>query len=66
MNSLKICTSASLEAHVNAAAFTQAMLVAGEGDTEVSGTGVTGSNGAVTLRATPELRPMRPHDPSSF
>ena len=29
-NSLKICTSASLEAHANAAAFTQEMLVAGD------------------------------------
>ena len=47
MNSLKICTSASLEARANAAAFTQAMLVAGDGGTEVSGTGVTGSDGAL-------------------
>ena len=46
-NNLKICTSASLEARVNAAAFTQAMLVVGDGDMEVSGTGVTDSNGAL-------------------
>ena len=44
-NNLKICTSASLEAHVNATAFTQEMLVAGI--TEVSGTGVTDSDGAL-------------------
>ena len=43
-NNLKICTSASLEAHANAAAFTQKMLVAGDGGSEVSGTGVTGSD----------------------
>ena len=42
-NSLKICTSASLEACANAAAFTQAMLVAGDGGTEVSVTVVTPS-----------------------
>ena len=47
MNSWKICTSASLEAHANAAAFTQAMLVAGDGDTEVSGTRVTNSDGTL-------------------
>ena len=47
MNNLKICTSASLEAHANAAAFTQEMLVAGNGDMEVSGTGVTDSDGAL-------------------
>ena len=46
-NSLKICTSASLEAHANAAAFTQAMLVAGDRGMEVSGTGVTDSDGAL-------------------
>ena len=46
-NSLKICTSASLEARANAAAFTQAMLVAGDGDMEVSGTRVTSSDGAL-------------------
>ena len=46
-NSLKICMSASLEAHVNAAAFTQAMLVAGDGGTEVSRTGVTSSDGTL-------------------
>ena len=45
MNSLKICTSASLEAHANAAAFTQEMLVAGV--TEVSRTGVTDSDGTL-------------------
>ena len=47
MNSLKICTSASLEARANAAAFTQAMLIAGDGDTEVSKTRVADSNGAL-------------------
>ena len=36
-NNLKICTLASLEARANAAAFTQAMLVAGDGGTEVNG-----------------------------
>ena len=46
-NSLKICTLASLEARANATAFTQEMLVAGDGDTEVSGTGVTDSDGAL-------------------
>ena len=46
-NSLKICTSASLEARANAAAFTQAMLVAGDGGMEVSGTGVTDSDGTL-------------------
>ena len=45
MNNLKICTSASLEANANAAAFTQEMLIAGV--TEVSGTGVTNSDGAL-------------------
>ena len=35
-NSLKICMSASLEACANAAAFTQAILVAGDGGTVVS------------------------------
>ena len=45
MNNLKICMSASLEARANATAFTQAMLVAGV--TEVSGTGVTDSDGAL-------------------
>ena len=45
MNNLKICTSASLEARANAAAFTQEMLVAGV--TELSGTGVTDSGGAL-------------------
>ena len=45
MNNLKICMSASLEARANAAAFTQEMLVAGV--TELSGTGVTGSDGAL-------------------
>ena len=44
-NNLKICTSASLEACANAAAFTQEMLVAGV--MEVSGTGVTDSDGAL-------------------
>ena len=44
-NRLKICTSASLEARANAAAFTQEMLVAGV--TELSGTGVTDSGGAL-------------------
>ena len=44
-NNLKICTSASLEARANAAAFTQEMLVAGV--TELSGTGVTDSDGAL-------------------
>ena len=44
-NNLKICTSASLEARVNATAFTQEMLVAGV--TELSGTGVTDSDGAL-------------------
>ena len=47
MNSLKICTSASLEARANAAAFTQAMLVAGDGDREVSGIGIADSNGTL-------------------
>ena len=47
MNSLKICTSASLEARTNAAAFTQAMLVAGDRGAEVSRTGVTDSDGAL-------------------
>ena len=47
MNSLKICTSASLEAHANATAFIQEMLVAGDGGMEVSGTGVTDSNGTL-------------------
>ena len=47
MNSLKICTSASLEACANATAFTQAMLVAGDGGMEVSGTGVTHSDGTL-------------------
>ena len=46
-NSLKICTSASLEARANAAAFTQAILVAGDRGTEVSGNGVTNSDGAM-------------------
>ena len=46
-NTLKICASASLEARANSAAFTQAMLVAGDGDMEVSGTGVTDSNGTL-------------------
>ena len=46
-NSLKICMSASLEARANAGAFTQEMLVAGDGGTEVSGTGVTDSDGAL-------------------
>ena len=46
-NSLKICTSASLEARMNAATFSQAMLVAGDGDMEVSRTGVTDSNVAL-------------------
>ena len=46
-NSLKICTSASLEACANAAAFTQVMLVAGDGGTEVSGTRVTNSDGTL-------------------
>ena len=45
MNNLKICTSASLEACANAAAFTQEMFVAGV--TEVSRTGVTDSDGAL-------------------
>ena len=45
MNNLKICTSASLEAHANAAAFTQEMLVAGV--TEVSGTRVTDLDGTL-------------------
>ena len=45
MNNLKICTSASLEACANAAAFTQEMLVAGV--MELSGTGVTDSDGAL-------------------
>ena len=46
-NSLNICMSASLEARANAAAFTQAMLVAGDGGTEVSGTGVTDFDGTL-------------------
>ena len=46
-NNLKICTSASLEARTNAAAFTQEMLVAGDGVIEVSGTGVTDSDGTL-------------------
>ena len=46
-NKLKIYTSASLEARANATAFTQEMLVAGDGGTEVSGTGVTDSDGAL-------------------
>ena len=46
-NSLKICMSASLEARADAAAFTQAMLVAGDGGTEVSGTRVADSDGAL-------------------
>ena len=46
-NSLKICMSASLEARANAAAFTQAMLVAGDGGMEVSGTGIADSDGAL-------------------
>ena len=46
-NDLKICMSASLEARANAAAFTQEMLVAGDGVMEVSGTGVTDSDGAL-------------------
>ena len=45
MNNLKICTSASLEACANATAFTQEMLVAGV--MELSGTGVTDSDGAL-------------------
>ena len=45
MNSLKICTSASLEACANAAAFTHAILGAGDGGAEVSGTGVANSDG---------------------
>ena len=44
-NNLKICTSASLEARANAAAFTQEMLVAGV--TELSRTGVTDLGGAL-------------------
>ena len=44
-NSLKVCTSASLEARANAAAFTQEMLVAGV--TELSGTGVTDLGGTL-------------------
>ena len=47
-NNLKICTSASVEARVNAAAFTQEMLVAGA--TELSGTGVTDSGGFSLFR----------------
>ena len=43
-----VCTSASLEARTNAAAFTQAMLVAGDGGTEVSRTGVANSDGALS------------------
>ena len=46
-NNLKICTSASLEAHANATAFTQEMLVAGDRVTELSRTGVTDSDGAL-------------------
>ena len=46
-NNLKICTSASLEAHVNATAFTQEMLVAEDRDMEVSGTGVADSDGTL-------------------
>ena len=46
-NNLKICLSASLDARVNATAFTQEMLVAGDGVMEVSGTGVTNSDGAL-------------------
>ena len=46
-NSLKICMSVSLEARANATAFTQAMLVAGDGDREVSGTGIADSNGTL-------------------
>ena len=46
MNSLKICMSASLEAHANATAFTHAILGAGDRGTEVSGTRVTNSDGA--------------------
>ena len=46
-NSLKICTSASLEACMNATAFTQAILVAGDRGMEVSGTRVADSNGAL-------------------
>ena len=45
-NNLKICTSASLEARANAAAFTLEMLVAGV--TELSGTRVTDSEPAVS------------------
>ena len=46
-NNLKICMSASLEARASAAAFTQEMLVAGDGVMEVSGTGVTDSDGTL-------------------
>ena len=46
-NNLKICMSASLEARANAAPFTQEMLVAGHGVMEVSGTGVTDSDGTL-------------------
>ena len=46
-NSLKICTSASLEARANAAACTHAILGAGDGGMEESRTGVTNSDGAM-------------------
>ena len=44
-NNLKICMSASLDARVNATAFTQDMLVAGV--MELSGTRVTDSGGTL-------------------
>ena len=44
-NKLKICTSASLEAHANATAFTKEILIAGV--TELSKTRVTDSCGAL-------------------
>ena len=46
-NSLKISMSASLEGRANATAFTHAILRAGDGGVEVSGTGVANSGGAM-------------------
>ena len=45
-NNLKVCTSASLEARVNATASTKAILGMGGSRSRVSGTGVANSIGA--------------------
>ena len=45
-NNLKVCTSASLEAHVNVAASIKAILGTGGGRSGLSRTGVADSSGA--------------------